>query len=311
MTMFEQAKPIVSANDNPLDDMNPQPGVTILLASYGRLEFLRQAVDSALRQNYTNFRVLIVDDGSDDGVVEWLRQLEAREPRVSVVYQDHQGVAAARATGVEMATTELICILDSDDLLAANALEILTGALRRQAGSRIAFCNIRELRANGAEKMQRYRQYATPAAMTRATLLKPRLPFKHSGTMMHRQTALDLGSYDVALPCKVDIDLFLKFLAAGFLPLHVDQALVDFRMHKNSVSINRMTGIRVWLYLIDRYGPGNPLSRLVVKSIRTGAELLKRVYMELNEVRATGQSTRTLRTRPYSELSETRSPQRD
>ena len=120
------------------------------------------------------------------------------------------------------------------------------------------------------------------SAMIRATLLKPRLPFKHSGTLFHRQTALDLGSYDLGFPCKIDIDLFLKFLAAGYLPLHVDQALVDFRMHKNSVSIDRMTGIRVWLHLIDRYGPANSLHRLIIKTIRVSAELLKRVYMEVN-----------------------------
>lgn len=256
--------------------------MTILLASYGRLEFLRQAVDSALRQTYANYRVLIVDDGSDDDVVEWLHQVEARQPRISVVYQDHQGVAVARATGVEQAFTELICILDSDDILVEDALETLVDAMQQRAGTRIVFSNIREMRVNGSENLQRYRQYAAPAAMIRATLLKPRLPFKHSGTLFHRQTALDLGSYDVGLPCKIDIDLFLKFLAAGFLPLHVDKALVDFRMHKNSVSIDRMTGIRVWLHLIDRYGPANPLQRLAIKAIRTGAELLKRLYMEIN-----------------------------
>lgn len=264
------------------DDVNPQPEVTILLASYGRLEYLRQAVDSALQQNYANYRILVVDDGSDDEVVDWLHQVEGQQPRISVVYQDHQGVAAARAAGVEQASTELICILDSDDMLAADALKILTNALRQHAGTRIVFGNIRELRANGTKNPQRYRQYDTTAAMILATLLKPRLPFKHSGTLFHRQTALDLGSYDVRLPCKIDIDLFLKFLAAGHLPLHVDEALVDFRMHKNSVSIDRITGIRVWLYLIDRYGPENPLYRLVIKTIRVSAELLKRLYMEIN-----------------------------
>lgn len=264
------------------DNKNRQPDVTILLASYGRLEYLRQAVDSALQQNYPNYRILIVDDGSDDEVVDWLHQVEAQQPRISVVYQDHQGVAVARATGVEQATTELICILDSDDMLAADALEILIDALQQKAGTRIVFGNIREIRVNGTKSPQQYRQYDTTAAMIRATLLKPRLPFKHSGTLFHRQTALDLGSYDVRLPCKIDIDLFLKFLTAGHLPLHVDKALVDFRMHKNSVSIDRMKGIRVWLYLIDRYGPSNPLHRLVNKAIRVSAELLKRVYMEIN-----------------------------
>ncbi len=135
------------------DDVKSRPEVTILLASYGRLEYLRQAVDSALRQTYANYRVLIVDDGSDDEVVEWLHQLESRHPGIKVVYQDHQGVAVARATGVEQASTELICILDSDDMLRADALEVLTEALRQQPDSRIAFCNIRELRANGSENL--------------------------------------------------------------------------------------------------------------------------------------------------------------
>jgi len=52
-------------------------------------------------------------------------------------------------------------------------------------------------------------------------------------------------------------------------------------MHKNSVSIDRLTGIRVWMYLINRYGPVNPIYRLVIKSVRVSAELLKRLYIEL------------------------------
>jgi hypothetical protein len=118
--------------------------------------------------------------------------------------------------------------------------------------------------------------------MIMATLLKPRVPFKHSGTLFRRQTALKLGSYDINLPCKVDVDLYLKFLKAGYLPEHVDQPLVDFRMHKNSLSINRLTGIRVWLYLINRYGPDNPVYRFLIKTVRVSAELLKRVYVEIH-----------------------------
>ena len=89
-------------------------------------------------------------------------------------------------------------------------------------------------------------------AMIKATLLnRPRLPFKHSGSLYRRSTALELGSYDRDLPCKIDIDLYLKFLRANYLPEHVDRVLVDFRMHKNSVSVHRLTGIKVWIYLID------------------------------------------------------------
>ena len=264
-----------------LEDKISQPAVTILMASYGRLEFLKDAVNSALNQRYPDFQILIVDDGSEPAVIEWLQALEASEPGVSVVYQSHQGVAAARAKGLEKVETDLVCILDSDDRLVENALETLVAAMSRHTGIQLVFANIREIRANGESEIRHYVQYNSTRDMTLATLSKPRLPFKHSGSLFRRKTALALGSYDSNLPCKVDVDLYLKFLQAGYLPEHVDKTLVDFRMHKNSVSIDRLTGIRVWMYLINRYGPVNPIYRLMIKSIRISAELLKRVYMQI------------------------------
>ena len=101
-----------------LEEKNSRPAVTILMASYGRLEFLKDAVDSALNQHYPDFQILIVDDGSERSVIEWLEILESSEPRVSILYQSHQGVAMARAKGLEKVETDLVCILDSDDRFA-------------------------------------------------------------------------------------------------------------------------------------------------------------------------------------------------
>lgn len=258
-----------------------QPSVTVLMATYGRLELLQAAVSSALNQQYSNYQILIVDDGSDDETISWLRLLDKNEPIVSVYYQQHSGIAAARTFGVNKSKAEYICILDSDDILAPNALETLVEAICGNPGNQLVHCDIREVRANGDEVVQRYHQFSSTKAMTMATLVKPRVPFKHSGTLFRRQTALDLGSYNTDLPCKVDVDLYLKFLRAGYLPEVVSEPLVGFRMHKNSVSINRLQGIKVWLYLIDEYGPANPLYRAGIKTLRVGAELLKRLYLEL------------------------------
>lgn len=265
----------------PSEHNKSKPAVTVLLASYGRLEYLKDAVNSALDQDYPKYEILIVDDGSDDKVIDWLRMIESGEPKISVIYQSHQGVAAARARGVEAANTALVCILDSDDRLIPGALEILVDAMLRDDDTQLVFANIREIPANGEAAVRRYMQYDSAGEMILATLLKPRVPFKHSGTLFRRQTALELGSYDIELPCKIDVDFYLKFLEAGYLPVHVDQALVDFRMHKNSVSLDRVTGIKVWLYLIDRYGPVSPVYRFLIKMGRIGAELLKRLYIEV------------------------------
>ena len=205
------------------------PSVTILMASYGRLELLKQAANSALNQRFENFEIIIVDDGSGEDVVEWLKQLESSEAKISVYYQSHQGVAAARANGVDKAVTDFVCILDSDDTLAPIALEKLVDAMLRRAGIELVFADIREIRTNGEPVIREYRQFDTTHSMIMATLMKPRVPFKHSGTLFRRQTALDMGSYDVNLPCKIDIELYLRFMEAGYLPEHVNENSCRFQ----------------------------------------------------------------------------------
>lgn len=255
--------------------------VTVLVAAYGRLPLLKQAVASALAQDHPSFEVLIVDDGSGDDTGAWLRASEDGEARLRVIFQPHQGVAAARANGVAAAKGELICILDSDDVLVPHALTRLAGVFETDPDATLAYTRIRELRPDGAAVVQAYPEFTSADAMLWATLVRPRLPFKHSGTMFRRSVALQLGSYDPGLPCKVDIDLYLKFLRAGHRPRLVAEPLVDFRMHKNSISRNRWLGIRVWFRLIDRYGPSNAAVRLGIKLLRGISETLKSVYVEL------------------------------
>lgn len=258
-----------------------EPRVTVLIASYGRLALLQESLASALAQDHPSFDVLVVDDGSDGQTRDWLRAAQDQDDRLNVVFQEHRGVAAARARGVTEARGDLICILDSDDILAPHALRRLSQAFEMHPDTVLAYTRIRELRPNGAVAVQEYPVFETARAMLWATLLKPRVPFKHSGTMFRRSAAIGLGSYDPELPCKVDIDLYLKFLSAGHRPQLVTEPLVDFRMHKDSISRNRWLGVRVWFRLIDRYGPPNPVVRLGIKALRGISEALKLLYIEV------------------------------
>jgi GT2 family glycosyltransferase len=258
----------------------PAPAVSIVMASYGRLSLLEPALASALAQDHASFEVILVDDGSDEATRAWLRGAEQREPRLRVVFQQHEGVAAARARGLTEARGALVCILDSDDTLAPHALRRLAREFEGSPDTQLAHAQIRELRPNGSVAVQAYRAYASARAMLWATLLKPRVPFKHSGTMFRRAAALELGSYDRSLPCKVDIDLYLKFMRAGHRPRLVPEPLVDFRMHTDSISRNRWLGMRVWFTLIDRYGPRSRLVRLALKAARIASEATKQLYVE-------------------------------
>jgi len=253
--------------------------VTILLASHNRLGFLKEALESALAQDYPEFEVLIVDDGSDEKTHDWLTEVAARWDRVRVILQPHQGVAAARSTGVREARTDLICVLDSDDKLVPGALTRIVSKFNEHLDLDLAYGNICHSLPYNSYRNRAYPRFRSNRAMTFGVFLFPRIPFKHSGTTYRREVALDLGDYDVTLPCKVDIDLFLKFLTHGKkLELIDGDPLVLFRVHSESLSRNRALGLKAWFRLIDRYGPQSPLLRWGIKIWRTGSEMMKALY---------------------------------
>ena len=260
------------------------PVVTILMASHNRLALLKEAVASAMAQDHPDFEILVVDDGSDEETRDWLGRTADSCQRLRIVYQSHAGVGEARARGVREARGELICVLDSDDHLVEHALSRLSAELIADPRTALVHTNILQVLPGGRTDLRRYKSFRTPRAMLSSTLLSPRLPFKHSGTMFRRSAAVDLGSYDPDLPCKIDIDFYLKFLDAGLLPRLVPEPLVEFRMHRDSVSRDRILGIRVWFELIDRYGPSSRIVRAGIKAIRAFAEVLKLGYMSLAPV---------------------------
>lgn len=262
-----------------------QPKVTILMASHNRLALLKESVASAVAQDYPDFEVLIVDDGSDDLTRKWLEGAAKRHSRLRVVLQQHAGVGEARARGIREARGEWICVLDSDDLLVPQGLSRLARELGSDPRPALVHCSLLQLLPGGRTRVRRYRNFRTPRGMVWATLLSPQVPFKHSGTLFRRSVAVELGSYNPNLPCKIDIDLYLKFLTAGYLPRLVPEPLVQFRVHEDSVSRDRVLGIRVWIRLIDRYGPVNGITRLGVKAVRVMAETLKLGYMTLVSVK--------------------------
>lgn len=262
-----------------------KPSITILLASYNRLSFLQESVASCLQQSGDDFDVLIVDDGSGEETREWLRTIQS--DRVSVVFQENKGVAVARQRGLEEAKGKYICILDSDDSLVPDALKEMRLAMNRTPEVSIYYTNNREIYPGGGKKRSQYKQFDNPQDFLWAFMIMPRVPFKHSGTLFKRDVALSMGGYDTSLPCKIDIDFMLKFLANDYLPILIETPLVNFNFHSDSISRNRWLGIRCWVRIICRYIPCYLVHRRVVALFcRIGFEMTKwgyeRVFLARN-----------------------------
>jgi glycosyltransferase involved in cell wall biosynthesis len=97
------------------------PKVSVIIPAYNAMTYLPETVESVLRQTFTEFEVLIIDDGSSDHIVQWVSQVT--DPRVKLISQANQGLPGARNTGIAHAQGEYLAFLDADDLWESTKLE--------------------------------------------------------------------------------------------------------------------------------------------------------------------------------------------
>ena len=101
--------------------------VSVVIPTYNRADTVPRAVQSVLAQTWPAKEIVVVDDGSSDNTRE---VLSGQGPQVKYVYQDNQGVSAARNTGIRAASGDLIALLDSDDEWEPWKLELQIAAFR-------------------------------------------------------------------------------------------------------------------------------------------------------------------------------------
>lgn len=99
--------------------------VSIIVPVYNTGKFLHRCIDSILDQTFTDFELLIIDDGSKDGSELICDEYAEKDTRVRVFHKENGGVSSARNLGLEYASGEWIMFVDSDDWLPLNSLEIL------------------------------------------------------------------------------------------------------------------------------------------------------------------------------------------
>jgi glycosyltransferase involved in cell wall biosynthesis len=103
---------------------NPLVTVYITNHNYGR--FIKQSIESVLRQSHQNFELIIIDDGSIDNSREIIDQYES-SPKINVVYQERRGLTISNNIALNLARGKYIIRLDADDYLDKNALKVMIG----------------------------------------------------------------------------------------------------------------------------------------------------------------------------------------
>jgi hypothetical protein len=112
--------------------------VSVIIPVYKVEKYIAATVRSVLEQTYTNFEVLLIDDGSTDRSIEICQQFT--DPRIKIIRQENRGVAAARNTGIRHAQGEYFAFLDADDLWSKEKLAKHVEHLDSSPSVGVSFC---------------------------------------------------------------------------------------------------------------------------------------------------------------------------
>ena len=116
-----------------------QEKISIIVPVYNVEAYLERCVESILKQTYTNFELLLINDGSTDKSGELCDELALRDQRIRVIHKENGGLSAARNTGIDYASSDLIGFIDSDDYIDEDMYETLYRHLR-ESNADLSMC---------------------------------------------------------------------------------------------------------------------------------------------------------------------------
>ncbi len=105
------------------------PTISVIVPVYKVEPYLRQCVDSILAQTYTDFELILIDDGSPDSCGAICDEYAEQDSRVRVIHQENGGLSAARNAGIDTARGDYLTFIDSDDWVHSMYLELLLNAV--------------------------------------------------------------------------------------------------------------------------------------------------------------------------------------
>ncbi|MCX6713439.1 MAG: glycosyltransferase [Candidatus Vogelbacteria bacterium] len=239
------------------ENIIPIPRVSVCLPTYNRGRFIAQAIDSVLKQSFTDWELIIVDDGSTDNT-EFVIAPFLSDPRITYLKNEvNRHISFTRNRALDKARGEYIAVLDSDDYWT-NLDKIAKQVKFLDEHRDYLVVGTRAEAVNPENKL--LKQFSLPLSdrEIRDNILGKN-PIIHSTVLYRRAAVLAIGKYNLELNGIEDYDLWLRLGTVGKLANLADMA-VAYRIHPNNiVQTDRLRLMRTNLSLIrknwDKY-PG-------------------------------------------------------
>jgi glycosyltransferase involved in cell wall biosynthesis len=232
-----------------------RPLVSVIIPNYNNVQYLGKAIQSVLGQTYSDYEIIVIDDGSTDNSHEVVASFGER---VHYIWQENKGLGGARNTGIRAAQGEFISLLDADDEWLPAYLERMVGLTTHYPSAAVYYCAAQSIDTNGNDLPQ---VFGGPLATKDLYQTLLRANFIIPSTVTIRRSVLDkVGLFEQEVRnihgCE-DWDLWLR-IAPQHIFIGSSDILARYRLHSNTFSANPEKMQRaVWAVVEKQFGPDN------------------------------------------------------
>ena len=247
--------------------------VSIIMPAYNAEKYIGDSIKSVLAQTYSNWELIVVDDGSTDGTAAVVREFVDRDNRIKYFFQENGRLGKARNTGIGHAAGPLIAFPDSDDLWIETKLEVQLKAMAENNAD-VVFSNAWVFTdanpANETEKLRSTVGLFSGPDFFDSLVRRPQIPVL---TALLKKTALaKSGLFEEAKPYhgSEDYDLWIRLAKAGCVFYGMDAVLARYRRHETAMTAAASNMFKPMLLVVRRHIDDTRLSESEKQKRLTG-----------------------------------------
>lgn len=213
------------------------PGlVTILIPNLNGMPYLEGAIQSCLSQTY-ECKILVVDNGSSDTSLEYLRKIEKMHENVKFISEEEKGISSALNLGLLQIDTKYVARLDADDEMVEDRILRQVAYLEENpkcmvVGSQLMYINEQGIEIGQSSYPESQVELIRSFAFSN--------PIAHPAVMFRRDDILRLGSYNPKMNGAEDLDLWLRCINGGGIA-NLSHLLTRYRQHDLQISRSKQS----------------------------------------------------------------------
>jgi glycosyltransferase involved in cell wall biosynthesis len=210
---------------------NDYPRISVVTSSFNQGNFLRETIESVINQNYPNLEYFIIDGGSTDNSVEIIREYESQIDWW--VSEKDKGQSDAINKGFKKSTGELLCWVNSDDILLPGCLQEIASCYLKNKKPDLIHTNFLHIDSEGVIKRMIRIPRQTRFFMYHG-VWSVSVPSSFFSAFLFRHVGYLNPDYHISM----DLDIWLRMIKAGAKVHYIPKYLGAFRLHQNSKTLN-------------------------------------------------------------------------